>query len=547
MYGIALDLGTSGFRLQLLDLSSGDVIKTVMTMRHPLPGGNVIDHLGFAVQVGEDCANNIVVHTVRKMISELNVPIRDIKRIAVCGNPIQLSIFQNIEIRDLAYAGKNMQKRLGIGNIKRGLVVYPGQSIFKNEAAFEGSEVIVLPSIEHEIGADALAMMVKTDFMSQKGISLVTDYGTNAEMALKVGDRIVTCSAAAGPAIEGQSIKCGMLAGPGAISDINEEDGLWRMTVLDEHMGAVQGDLVDPKTGQIVEKGSVVSRGITGTGVISAIALGISTGIIKKMPELPHGRLFVGEDLIITDRDVSEAGKAIGAIRAAHLTLLIESGLEYQDLEYMYMSGASGTYVDADKGRMIGLLPGFAPNIVQFGNTSLELAKDVVLGKYELEYIEKLAERIKADHLMLASNETFKNIYACELSYWTEGMSEEMYNDLIDIYGLPKIPTKLSNPKIERKVRKDIENIGYAGLKIIKDLGMVIEEDTNRCEKCKLCERECPEKAINIVERDGHVYAEYSAYKCLGMSCKRCAGVCPIKAIKYKNMKPVYTEDIMVS
>lgn len=50
MYGIALDLGTSGFRAQVIDLETKETLKTVITMGHPLPGGNVMDHLDFAIK-----------------------------------------------------------------------------------------------------------------------------------------------------------------------------------------------------------------------------------------------------------------------------------------------------------------------------------------------------------------------------------------------------------------------------------------------------------------------------------------------------------------
>jgi uncharacterized 2Fe-2S/4Fe-4S cluster protein (DUF4445 family) len=51
------------------------------------------------------------------------------------------------------------------------------------------------------------------------------DFGTNAEMALKLDSRILVGSAAAGPAIEGQHISRGMLAAPGAISDLEYDWG----------------------------------------------------------------------------------------------------------------------------------------------------------------------------------------------------------------------------------------------------------------------------------------------------------------------------------
>ncbi|MDP2218124.1 MAG: methylamine methyltransferase corrinoid protein reductive activase [Methanolobus sp.] len=546
MYGIAIDLGTSGFRLQLIDLESRSILKTIMTMKHPLPGGNVIDHLGFAIQVGGDVANKIMVHTLQKMFDMLPVSPEEIRKIAVCGNPIQLSLFQNIEIRDLAYAGKNMQQRLGIGEVKRGMKIYDGIEIFGKSSGLDVCDLIVLPSIEHEIGADALAMMVKTDFMKQDGISLVTDYGTNAEMALKVNGRIITCSAAAGPAIEGQGIKCGMLASPGAISDVNEENGMWRITVLDERMDSRKSHLIDPLTGVIFENGELSPLGITGTGVISAISLAMSMGLIKTLPHLPNGKLILGEGVELSDKDIEEAGKAIGAIRAAHLTLLVEAGLKFEDLEYMYMSGASGTYVDADKARKIGLAPRFVKKIVQFGNTSLELAKDVVLGNYELQEIQELADRIKADHIMLASNETFKNIYACELAYWTEGMPEEVYDSVLESYNMPRMPSLEIAPLLQRRVKKDISSSESGGIEIMQEMDTVIEEQSFGCMGCKICERECPESAIKITSKNGSVYAGYMAHLCLGMSCKRCIRICPAKAIHYRDIRPVSSQDLSV-
>lgn len=539
MYGIAIDLGTSGFRLQLLDLQTKEVIKTVMTMRHPLPGGNVIDHLEFAVRAGQEIANHIMVRTLKDMIDMFNVPPQLIKRMAVCGNPIQLSLFQNIEIRDLAYAGKNMQKRLGIETVKRGLKVYDGNAIFGDSFGLKDCDIIVLPSIEHEIGADALAMMIKTDFLKQSGASLVTDYGTNAEMALKVGDRIITCSAAAGPAIEGQGIKCGMLASPGAISDVNEENGLWRLTVLDENMAESKGHLIDPVTGEIHEESKMKPRGITGTGVISAISLAVDMGLIRTPPKLPNGKLFLGEGVILSETDVEEAGKAIGAIRAAHLTLLVEAGVKYEDLENMYMSGASGAYVDANKARKIGLIPMFSHKIVQFGNTSLALARDVVLENFKLEEIAMLADKIKADHIMLASNETFIQFYTCELAYWTEGMPEEMYNSVLESYNLPRIPKVDFEHIVERREKKDIVDTGYKGMEIFRALDTVIEEKAIGCIGCHKCEQECPERAIRTVYKNGNMYADYTAHLCLGMSCKRCVGICPVKAISYRELLPV--------
>ncbi|MBN2110540.1 MAG: methylamine methyltransferase corrinoid protein reductive activase [Methanosarcinaceae archaeon] len=537
MYVISLDLGTSGFRSQLIDFEKKETVKTVITMGHPLPGGNVMDHLDFAITTGTDVAHGLMVETVKKVLQKFNVEPENIQRIAICGNPIQLSLFQNMEIRDLAYAGENKQAALGVKDVKRDARIFPANEIFGGIYPMDNCEIVVPPAIKHEIGADALAMMLETDFILQTEPCLVTDYGTNAEMALKIGDRIITASAAAGPAIEGQGIACGMLAAPGAINDVNVENGHWRLSVLDSSMNPGKGPLVDPVNGVTIEEGELVPKGITGTGVISIMALSIKEGLIEKLPKLPNGKLIFGDGLIITDKDVEEIGKAIGAIRAAHMTLILESGRKYEDLRYSYMSGATGTYVDADKARSIGAVPGFSKGIVQFGNTSIMLARKLAIDVSKLDEVIAIAKKINADHLMMASSETFKDIYVCELSTWQEGMPAEMYPMMLEMSGIPVFPHNLEKVEIERRVSRDIDDVGYLGLDIVKNIGITLEAPVEKCTLCYLCVEECPEDALQIIEKNGKRFINIDSQHCLGTSCRRCVAICPEQAIDYSILK----------
>jgi methylamine methyltransferase corrinoid activation protein len=533
MYVIALDLGTSGFRSQLIDLEKQETVKTVITMGHPLPGGNVMDHLDFAITTGADVAHRLMLETGKEILEKFDVEPEKIQRIAVCGNPIQLSLFQNLEIRDLAYAGKNKQAALGVEEVKREARTFPANEIFEGIYEMDNCEIIVPPAIKHEIGADALAMMLETDFIHQEEICLVTDYGTNAEMALKIGDRIITASAAAGPAIEGQGIACGMLAGPGAISDVNPENGYWRLTVLDSTINPAKGPLVDPVSGDTIDSGEVTPKGITGTGVISTIALAMKTGMIEKLPKLPNGKLILGDGIIITETDVEEVGKAIGAIRAAHMTLMVEAGMKFEDLKYSYMSGATGTYVDAEKARHIGSVPGFSKEIIQFGNTSIGLARKLAIDSSKLQQVNAIAEKITADHLMMATSETFKDIYVCELSTWQHGMPREMYDQMLEMYGIPPFPKDLEEVHIEKRVKRDIEDVGTLGLDIVKDIGITLEAPVEKCILCHKCEKECPEDAVVIVEREGKRFADIDSQHCLGTSCRRCVTICPEQTMNH--------------
>ncbi len=537
MYVISLDLGTSGFRSQLIDLEKKDTIKTVVTMGHPLPGGNVMDHLDFAIDTGTDVAHGIIIETVKEVLQKFDVDPDKIERIAVCGNPIQLSLFQNIEIRDLAYAGKSKQASLGVENVNRDARIFPANEIFKGIFEMDNCEIIIPPAIKHEIGADALAMMLETDFMAQKEPCLVTDYGTNAEMALKIGDKIITASAAAGPAIEGQGISCGMLAGPGAISDVNVEGGYWRLTVIDSNMNPAKGPLVDPVMGNEIEGSDAMPKGITGTGVISTIALALKEGLIEKLPELPNGKLILGAGITISNKDVEEAGKAIGAIRAAHMTLIVDSGLKYEDLKYSYMSGATGTYVDANKARHVGSVPDFCENIIQFGNTSLGLARKIAIDRSKLDEVITIAQKIKADHLMMASSETFKNIYMCELASWQNGMPTEIYAQMLEMYNIPVYPGTLKDVNIEKRVVRDIDDVGYLGLDVVADIGITLEAPVVKCTLCHKCETECPEDALVIVEKDGERFVNIDSQHCLGTSCRRCVVVCPEQTMNHSLLR----------
>ena len=365
-YGVAIDLGTSGYRAQKIDLDTGEIKRTVITLRNPLPGANVMDHMDFAIHYGQDLAHGLSVNAVKNLFTTLGVEKEELKRLSICGNPIQLSIFQGISIEDLAYAGERKKQKYNIKEQNRNARIISSKEISGLEE-FD-CEVRVPPAIKHEVGADALALIIKSGMLDSDEISIATDYGTNAEMALKVKDIIYTGSAAAGPALEGQQIKQGKLASPFTISDFEFEDGALRNYVLNEEMKAAPGDLVDPATGKVLEKGQIKARGITGTGVIALIekAMGHGLAVLPKI-KTPDGTIHLQNNIKFSEKDMHEAGKAIGAIRAGHITLCTAAGIQMEDIDTAYMAGAAGTYMDAAKAQKIGLIPYAQERSVRLG------------------------------------------------------------------------------------------------------------------------------------------------------------------------------------
>jgi methylamine methyltransferase corrinoid protein reductive activase len=527
-------MGTSGTRAHAVDLSDGKILSTSVTECHPLPGANIMDHLTFCINIGTEMAHKIVMDTVNKVIRTLDIDLKRVEKVAICGNPIQLSLFQGMPVDDLAFAGKNAHKARGIKPLERNAGVFSAVDVGMDVP--DGTELFVPPSIQHEIGADALAMMYKSGFLEQKENCMVTDYGTNAEMALKVGDNIYTGSAAAGPAMEGQSIKFGMLAGPGAISDL-QYDFQWRCMVLDENIMPQPGDKVDFGLGMVTEEGPMhgKAKGITGTGVIAAVAAALGDCVWKRGKLTTDGEKMVFQDGVYIDsKDISEACKAIGAMRAGHFTLVQHAGIKFDELKIMYMAGASGTYVDAVKAREVGLLPPTCNKIYQYGNTSLAMATDILRKPELLDELQAIANGIRANHVMFASDPIFEQIYIQELAHWDEGMSMELYNTYNEIFDIQPLPEVEGTPEVFRVVARDIPDLGARGLRIIHDIGTELKAQMPGCTKCKKCEKECPEKALTVKD-DKQIVIKTK--NCLGTACYRCQFSCPEKVFKYDLLK----------
>lgn len=528
-YAIAIDIGTSGIRAQMLDLEAQEVISTAITLRHPLPGANVVDHLHFAINVGRETAHLLLMEAINKVINNLNIDLKNVKRVSVCGNPIQLSLFHNIEIRDLAYWGEHALERLEVTPPPRNAT-----TISPEEIGLEISpetEVYIPPAIKHEIGADALAMLFKSGVLEKKGIFLVSDFGTNAEIGLVIDGEVYSCSAAAGPAIEGQMIEKGRLASPGTICDLSLTDYGWKIKILDDTLVAEDGNTVNPSTGESIEykENLKKAKGITGTGVIAAYSLGLNSGLISlpKIKSEDH-KIHLQNDIYLTENDVENIGKALGAFRAAHLTLAQEADIFLDEIDAVYMAGASGFYVDPNKSLDVGQIPPSSNEIYQIGNTSLAMARDIILDPSLLDKLQEIADEMRGKHITLATSKTFEKIYSLELSMVEQGMQFWMYNDWLARYGYQKLPPKVSNPEIHRIFEKDIPDLGKHGLKIVK-IGSILTANFEGCTNCQTCIKNCPEEAIVIENGEAKVRTDL----CSGMACLRCELSCPEKVFKY--------------
>jgi methylamine methyltransferase corrinoid protein reductive activase len=349
-------------------------------------------------------------------------------------------------------------------------------------------------------------------------------------MALYYDGRVITGSTAAGPALEGQQITCGMLAMPGSISDVSPEQGGYRLVVLDQEMLAALGPVVDFQTGRVIDEGNIRPVGITGTGTIALMDQAMQSSLVR-LPRIEtlDGELHLGEGLFFTEDDLKEAGKAIGSIRAGHITLCREAGISLAEVQTAYMSGASGTYVDPLKAQRLGMIPPRVEKIYQVGNTSLAMARDLAVDPRRLDEMNELAKNLRQTHCMFAASKVFERVYILELSYWTEGMPFPQYQAFLDRYGYSPIPSIEGAPEVIRTVKRDIDDLGRLGLTTIPDIGREVAVRFEGCVACGECLNVCPEKALRIVEDEDQVVLVLNHALCNGVACRRCERACPEK------------------
>jgi methylamine methyltransferase corrinoid protein reductive activase len=375
-------------------------------------------------------------------------------------------------------------------------------------------------------------------------------------MALIVKGTVYTGSTAAGPALEGQHIEDGLLALPGAICDVEFEaengtligpagtqmedqpiNGKLKSYVLNNDMTVQAGDTVDPISGNLLEKGVEKAVGITGTGVVALINQGREANIIR-LPRIitSDSKIHLPNGIKFTEKDLEEAGKAIGAVRAGHIALCREAGVDLEDIETAYMCGASGTYVDALKAQKIGMIPKGVKKIYQVGNSSLAMARDMVHNVDELWHMKRIANDLRQHHCMFANSKVFEKVYILELSYWTQGMPLDQYNKFLKKFGLPPLKEAAGVPEIIKTVEKDIPELGTMGLTIVSDIGEQKTTVFENCIGCEACVEECPESALDMQEEDGDFSIDINLALCNGLACRRCEKACQEKVFVLKKL-----------
>ena len=412
-YGLIFDLGTSTLVGKLISLRDGSEVAVASCLnsqsRH---GTNVISRIQYAKE-----HPNGLEHLHQHLIRDLSqITTRLLRTGGLNPNDVFVAVA----------AGNTTMQHFLLALNPSGIAEAPFSPVLTDglivKAADVGLELhpealfFVMPAKSGYIGGDLIGVVLASGAAEQEDeIILGLDLGTNGEIFLGNGKRLLTCSAAAGPALEGARISDGMIARSGAIEAVSLEEGSLHYQVI----------------------GNINPKGICGSGLVDLVAVLVQCGIIdhEGLIRPPRGR--AAEDLssriisrsgvysflvasadgsdgqkpiYLTQKDVRELQLAKGAVAAGIRTLMDEMGIGTGDIHRVYLAGALGNYVSPYSAMRIGLLPRLDPEIVtSLGNAASTGASMVLLSKAYWQMANHLADFI--EHVELSSRLDFNQYF----------------------------------------------------------------------------------------------------------------------------------------
>jgi uncharacterized 2Fe-2S/4Fe-4S cluster protein (DUF4445 family) len=428
-YAVAFDLGTTTVVATLLDLVTGTPVSVASMLNKQQPfGGDVISRISATMLDPEAlerlrvAACDTLAELAAQVCREGGVDPVHVYEAAVAGNATMTALALGIDPEPLGVAPFIMSTAVPptVLATDLGLALHPR------------ARVMLFPALGAYVGGDIVAGMLASGMDRDKRTRLFIDVGTNCEIVLSDGDRILSTAAPAGPAFEGGAIRCGMRADDGAIEVVTlVPDG--------EDAGVTLGVIgdVDPKglcgSGLVDVVAELVRVGLldaTGRFVLDEVAKELAPGLCDRLTVLESDRgqerVFVlhrpavdadpADCVVLTQRDVRELQFAKAAISTGWTLLLEELGLEHRDVQQVLLAGSFGSYLSAASAIRIGLVPKLPVlRIVAAGNVAGEGAKMALLSIRERAGAQALLEEVT--YVELSDRPDFNDKFVEQLAF----------------------------------------------------------------------------------------------------------------------------------
>lgn len=352
--GLAIDLGSTTVAafLTLLDDGEGHPGGEVQAggaslNQQTVYGADVISRIAAAQEspANAERLHRLALASINQAVDSLKLAERIKKRIekvTIVGNVAMHHLLAKLPVDSLAHMP--FQPYQKAANLDANSLM---DGIFG-----EGVQVSLPPLIGGFVGSDALACLAYFDFAHAPAPMAAIDLGTNGEVMVTDGRRILVASTAAGPAFEGVNISCGTRAVDGAIVGARLENGhLVLQTIADQPPVGLTGSGLLSVVYELRKNGTIEASGRINPAYLAENAKKNNGSESRSIPLTGDGRLA------LTQWDIRELQKAKGAIRAAVEILMKNLRLEANDLQRIILTGSFGGQVDIDGVLALGMIP----------------------------------------------------------------------------------------------------------------------------------------------------------------------------------------------
>lgn len=373
--GVAIDIGTTTLAAKLISTETGKVLATAgIANPQSRYGGDVMTRIDYAVNGGKEELKSAIIGGIASLLSDLTS--EHIDTAVITGNTAMLTFLTGGNAESLARAPF-------IASDKFGRFVSGGEIGLENKLG----RAYLTPCISAFVGGDITSAIIGSG-LTDRDNTMLADIGTNGEICLHRGGRLICTSTAAGPAFEGAEITCGMTARDGAISEVRSSDEDFEIATI----------------------GNAVPIGICAGGLVSAVARLLEKGILDESGYLKDD-VYLTDKIYITPSDIRKLQTAKAAVRAGMDILCGEI-----TCERLCLAGGIGNYLNIADGVKIGLIStSMREKAIPKGNAALHGACMILQDEGLIKKAEKIAR--EAEVIELDTDPRFAEAYIDNMGF----------------------------------------------------------------------------------------------------------------------------------
>lgn len=410
LYSVAIDIGTTTVVCSLIDVKSKCEISSESEINPQKEYGlDVLSRIHFIKnkENGLETLHKLIINCINDLIKKLcsknSINESNIYEVSIAANTTMMHVLLNIN-------------PMSIGKSPYSPTFVKSKNIRSKDLGIEISKfgsVYLLPGVSSYIGADIVAGVCVSNLKETDKNVLFIDIGTNGEMVLSKKGELVSCSCAAGPALEGMNISCGMRAGDGAIENIKIGHEININTIGNQQpVGICGSGIVDAiselarvkligKTGRIAKKDAVKDN-----EKISHL----SEYIVDENKKRRFIISKLDKEISITQEDIRQVQLAKGAILSGIYALADQVNMEINELDEVIIAGQFGKHLSIESLVGVGIIPKeLKDRITYIGNSSKTGAIMSLLSKDIRKNMDFIASDI--NYFELSTKEGYERLF----------------------------------------------------------------------------------------------------------------------------------------